>query len=146
MKKVFVLLGISFFCWLSCSKSDTTTPTVKPCVRVYDTAMTTDSYTETDTFSVYNGVKTLEFSLRLITLVSQEGTCDVAPLCSNLLTVTNKTGQTATVFYSLVGGTNVMIPPNGTNSAVVPIGAFAVPNGNCFSLAQLKASMKVRYN
>jgi hypothetical protein len=146
MKKLLVLVAVSFFCWLSCKKTDPTTPSVKPCVRVYDTAFTTDSYTELDTFSTLSGVKTLEFKLRLISLKSQTGTCDVVPTCSNLMTITNKTGKTVTIFYNLIGGSNVMISPNAVKDEVVPSGVFATPNGPCISIANLKSSMKVRYN
>lgn len=146
MKKVLVLFTVSFVCWLSCKKTDAPTPVVKPCVRVYDTAFTVDSYTETDTFSTLNGVKTLEFKLRIVRIASQTGTCDVVPNCTNLLTITNKTSKTVTIFYNLIGGPNVMISPNAVKDEVVPSGVFATPNGPCFSLSDLKNSVKVRYN
>jgi hypothetical protein len=146
MKKVLVLVAVSFFCWLSCKKTEPVTPVVKPCVRVYDTATTMDSYTETDTLSTFFGTKTVEFKLRLIKIATQTGTCDVVPTCSNLLTITNKTGKTVTIFYNLVGGPNVMTSPNAVKEEVVPSSVFATPNGPCISLADLKSSMKVRYN
>jgi hypothetical protein len=146
MKKVLVLFAVSFFCWLSCKKTEPTTPVVKPCVRVYDTATTTDSYTEIDSFNTFFGTKTVEFKLRLIKIASQSGTCEVAPNCSNLLTITNKTSKTVTIFYNLLGGTNVMVSPNSVKEEVVPVGVFASPNTACISLSDLKSSMKVRYN
>ena len=75
MKKVLVLIAVSFVCWLSCKPTETPTPVVKPCVRTYDTTTTIDSYTETDPFSAFNGVKTLEFKLTIIKIASQMGSC-----------------------------------------------------------------------
>ena len=143
MKKVLVLVAVSFFCWLSCKKTEPVTPVVKPCVRVYDTATTVDTYTETDTITTFNGVKTLDFKLKIVSIKSQTGTCDVVPACSNLLTVTNKTDKTVTIFYTIVGGSNVMIMPNGVKEQVVPTTAY---NTDCISLSNLKSNMKVRYN
>jgi hypothetical protein len=145
MRKILVLIAVALLGWLSCKKDDTATPVNKPCVRVYDTAFTVDSYTETDTFSGVLGIKTLDFKLRLVSIKSQTGTCDAQPTCSNLLSITNNTNKTVTIFYNLVGGSNVMIPPNSNKDEVVPVGVFATPNTACITLASLKSSMKVRY-
>ena len=142
MKKVLVLIAVSFVCWLSCKPTETPTPVVKPCVRTYDTTTTTDSYTETDPFSQFNGVKTLEFKLTIIKINTQTGTCVQEVPCTNVLTVTNLVTQTATVFYSLVGGANVMASAKSSKETIVPRGEF----GDCFSLGTLKNNMKVRYN
>jgi hypothetical protein len=147
MKKILVLIAVSFFYWLSCKKTDTiVTPEVKPCVRIYDTTTTVDTYTEIDTISAFYGIKTIDFKLKLVKLTSQTGTCTTVPACSNILSITNKTNKTISIFYNLVGGSNVMLAPNSSKDEVVPVGVFATPNSACFSLAELKASMKVRYN
>jgi hypothetical protein len=145
MRKILILIAIAFLSWLGCKKTDTVTPIVKSCVRVYDTVYTVDSYTEMDSFSTYLGIKTMDFKLRLVSIKSQTGTCDAQPTCSNLLSITNLTNKTVTIFYNLVGGSNVMMPPNSKKDEVVPVGVFATPNGACFSLADLKKSIKVRY-
>jgi hypothetical protein len=146
MRKILVFIAVAFWGWMSCSKTVEPTPVVEqPCVRTYDTAFTIDSYTETDTFTAFSGVKTLDFKLRIINTKSQTGTCDATPPCSNLLTITNLTNKTVTIFYNLIGGTNVMILPNSKKDEVVPVGVFATPNSACITLAGLKASMKVRY-
>lgn len=146
MRKILVFILLAFLGWMSCSKTDTpSAPVVKPCVRVYDTAFTTDSYTEIDTFSSFSGTKTLDFKLRIVSIKSETGTCDVVPTCSNLLSITNLTNKTVTIFYNLIGGTNVMIPPNSKKDEVVPVGVFASPNSACITLAGLKGSMKVKY-
>ena len=142
MKKVFVLIAVSFVCWLSCKPTETPTPVVKPCVRTYDTTTTMDSYTETDTFSILKGVKTLEFKLTIIKIVSQTGTCVQEVPCKNTLTVTNLVNQPTTVFYSRLGGSNVMIPSKSAKETVVPSTEY----GDCFGLSNLKSSMLVKYN
>jgi hypothetical protein len=143
MRKILVFIAMAFLGWMSCSKTDTT-PVDKPCVRTYDTTFTVDNYTEKDTFSGFLNVKALDFRLRIIK-TTQTGVCDATPTCSNLLSITNLTNKTVTIFYSLIGGTNVMIPPNSKKDEVVPVSVLTPPNSACFTLAELKASIKVRY-
>jgi hypothetical protein len=145
MKRILVLLVVGYFCWLGCSKTETPIETNKPCVRTYDSTTTVDSYIEKDTFSGFLDVKTLDFKLKLIKIASQTGTCEAAPACTNILTITNNTNKTATVFYTIIGGPNVMIPPKSSKDEVVPLGAFGNSVGPCFTLSNLKTNMKVRY-
>ena len=145
MKKAFVLAVVSFICWLSCSKTPDTPTVAKPCVSSYDSTTTMDSYSEVDSFSVFYKMNTLDFKLKVVRLTGQSGTCAATPGCTNFLTITNKTNRTATIFYSYVGGPNVMIEPKSVKEVSVESGVFTAPNTTCISIAELKTSMKVRY-
>lgn len=144
MKKVLVLIAISFFYWLSCTK--TPIDMANPCVRTYDTLIISDNFIETDTLSLFKNEKTLDFTLRIINIARQSGDCEVIPLCNNFMTITNRTYKTVTIFYNVIGGTNVMIRPYESKYEVVPTGAIPGSNGACFTVQDLKKSMKVRYN
>lgn len=144
MKKVLVLIAISLFYWLSCTK--TPVDMANLCVRTYDTLIVSDNFIETDTLSLFKNEKTLDFTLRIINIARQSGDCEVIPLCNNFMTITNRTYKTVTIFYNVVGGTNVMIRPYESKYEVVPTGAIPGSNGACFTVQDLKKSMKVRYN
>ena len=144
MKKAFILVILSFIGWLSCSKTPDT-PVAKTCSRSYDSTTTMDSYSEVDSFSVFYKMNTLDFKLKVVRITSQSGTCDAVPPCTNFLTITNKTDRTATIFYSYIGGPNVMIEPKSVKETSVESGVFTSSNTTCISIGELKTSMKVRY-
>ncbi|MBL7817544.1 MAG: hypothetical protein JNL70_21240 [Saprospiraceae bacterium] len=143
MKKLMVLIASFAFYCLGCGKTDN--PDSKPCTRSFDTLTLKDTYTEIDSVSPYKGTTTLSFTLRNITLARQSGDCNIVPLCTNLITITNRTEKTISIFYNTVGGVNAIIRPYETKDEVVPTGAIIGVTGACFNFMEFKNSIKVRY-
>lgn len=144
MKKVLFLIAVAFFYWLGCTKTPTDTTSL--CVRTYDTLTTSDTYVETDSLSPYKGGLILDLKLRIVNIARQSGNCDIVPLCSNFMTIINRSDRTVTIFYNVVGGTSVIIRPYESKYEVVPTGAIPGSNGACFTFMDMKKNMKVRYN
>ena len=144
MKKVLVLIAISFFYWLGCTKNPPI-DTTKTCVRTFDTMTTLDNYIEMDSLSPFKGQTTLNLTLRIVRIATQSGTCEVMPLCNNFMTITNRTEKTIAIFYNTVGGINATIRPYETKYEVVPSGAILGITGSCFNFMEFKNSIKVRY-
>ena len=144
MKNVLVLIAVALFFGLSCTKTPTKLTT--PCVRTFDTLTTSDNYIETDSLSPYRGGLVLEMKLRIINIARQSGECDVIPLCTNFMTITNRTDKIVTIFYGTIGGASAIIRPYESKYEVVPTGAIQGTSGACFTFMDLKKSMRVRYN
>lgn len=144
MKKLLVLISISLFYWLGCTKS-TPIDTTKTCVRTFDTMTALENYIEMDSLSPFKGQTTLSLTLRTIRIATQSGTCDVIPLCNNFMTITNRTEKTIAIFYNTVGGINATIRPYESKYEVVPPNAITGVSGSCFNFMEFKNSVKVRY-
>lgn len=144
MKKLLVLISISLFYWLGCTKS-TPIDTTKTCVRTFDTMTALENYIELDSLSPFKGQTTLSLTLRTIRIATQSGTCDVIPLCNNFMTITNRTEKTIAIFYNTVGGINATIRPYESKYEVVPPNAITGVSGSCFNFMEFKNSVKVRY-
>ena len=144
MKKVLVLLAVSLFYGLGCTKN-TPVDTFNTCVRTYDTTTSVENYIEMDSLSPFKGVTTLNLTLRIVRIARQSGTCDVVPICNNFMTITNRTEKTIAIFYNTVGGINATIRPYESKYEVVPPNAIIGVTGSCFNFMEFKNSVKVRY-